>query len=167
MLKAKLLQRIAARLFRWAPPFLALFPVAAAALTTAGSAIENSFTATYRGAAGPATITSNRTKITVKDLSDPAIVPPRTGSTPAGKPVDFHHVITNRGNFSDSFLLQANAVSASLPAGGAFRLQLFQADGETPLSLGDGGAAQTPSVPPGGSVEVVLRVTPSPGPGSA
>ncbi|MBJ6751299.1 DUF11 domain-containing protein [Geomonas sp. Red421] len=132
------------------------FPGAARCLTPSGTVISHDFTARF---AMPALhqARSNQTQIVIKDLADPALVPPRTASAKVGVPVDFQHVLTNRGNFADSFQLKAVVARGVTDTGPAPTFRFYQADGVTPVPATTEGVQVIGPVPAGGSVDLVLR----------
>ncbi|HEY5514141.1 MAG TPA: OmpA family protein [Geomonas sp.] len=151
-------------LARWLALLLLLVPGTAAPLTPAGSVITHSFVASFGALTPPQGIGSNQTQVMVRDLADPTIVPARSAATLAGQPVDFPHTISNRGNSSDSFLLKAALKPGTLTESGAApAMQFFASDGRTPLAAGAGGSQVAGPLPPGASLDLVLRVTPPPG----
>jgi uncharacterized repeat protein (TIGR01451 family) len=132
-------------------------------LTPAGTVIRHDFTARF---ATPLLreVRSNQTTVSVKDLSDPELVPPRTATTNASVPVDFRHTLTNRGNLADSFRLVAKVVDAGLPENGqAPQLRFYAADGVTPIATDASGVQAIGPLQPGASVELILRATPPAG----
>jgi len=80
-------------------------------------------------------------------------------------PVSFLHTITNHANFPDRFLLKVvseRTQSSGTPS--ACRTAFYAADGKTALIDSDGdGYPETATIPPGGSLDVVLKVTPQAG----
>jgi len=149
-------------------PWLALLqllsPGAAAALTPSGSVITHSSQATFGASTPPRAVSSNVTRVTIRDLADPIIIPARYAATLASRPLDFLHTISNRGNSTDSFLVKATLFQGA-PAGSitAPGMRFFTGDGITPLSSDADGNQVTVPIPPGGSLDLVLRVTPAPG----
>ena len=142
---------------------LLALPGTAFPLTPAGTVIRHDFSARF-ATPGVREVRSNETQVSVKDLSDPELVPPRTATTSATVPVDFRHTLTNRGNFPDSFRLKAAAVDAALPENGqAPQLRFYAADGVTPFPTDAGGLQVIGPLDPGVSVELVLRATPAAG----
>ncbi|WP_224982763.1 OmpA family protein [Geomonas agri] len=131
-------------------------PGAALSLTPSGTVISHDFTARF---AIPALrqLRSNQTQIAIKDLADPALVPPRTATAKAGAPVDFQHVLTNKGNFADSFQLKAVVAQGVTDTDPAPTLRFYQADGVTPVPTTSEGVQVVGPIPAGGSVDLVLR----------
>jgi uncharacterized repeat protein (TIGR01451 family) len=143
---------------------LLMLPETAAPLTPSGTVITHSFSARFSSPGQTVTITSTPSQVTIKDLSDPAIVPPRTAVTPAGQSIDFLHTVSNRGNSTDTFQLKADLVQGALPDRDVNpRMQFYSSDGKTLLPTDPGGFQLVGPVAPGASVDVVLRVTPPPG----
>ena len=139
-----------------------LVPEQAASLTPAGTVISHSFKAQFRTPSAQE-LGSNQSVVTIKDLTDPAIVPPRSAVTPAGQPIDFKHTVTNRGNSPDTFQLKASLLQGPLPDGDPPpKMQFFSADGKEPLPSDSTGAQVIGPVAPGASLDLVLRVTPAP-----
>ncbi|UFS68561.1 DUF11 domain-containing protein [Geomonas sp. RF6] len=147
----------------WGLLLLLSFPPSASPLTPAGTLIYHSFRGSYTSPAQ--TALSNASVVTVKGLSDPTIVPPRSAASPTGVPIDFLHTITNRANFPDRFLLKVASQRAQAATGvPPCRTAFYSADRKTALVDGDGdGYPETAFVAPGGSLDVVLRVTPAAG----
>jgi uncharacterized repeat protein (TIGR01451 family) len=139
-------------------------PRSATPLTPAGTVISHGFTARYLNASRPAELPSNQTRITVKDLADPLLVPPRKTVTAPGQPADFLHTVTNRGNSEDSFKLNASIVqgAGAAKAAGA-KIQFYAADGKTLLPADPQGNQVLGPIAPGASADVVLRVIPPAG----
>jgi uncharacterized repeat protein (TIGR01451 family) len=139
-------------------------PRSATPLTPARTVISHSFTARYLNASRPAELPSNQTRITVKDLADPLLVPPRKTVTVPGQPADFLHTVTNRGNSQDSFKLNASIVqgAGAVKTAGA-KIQFFAADGKTLLPTDAEGNQVLGPLAPGGSADLVLRVIPPAG----
>ncbi|QWV95660.1 OmpA family protein [Geomonas oryzisoli] len=133
-------------------------PGGALCLTPSGTVISHDFTARF---ATPLLrqARSNQTQITVRDLADPELVPPRTATARAGVPVDFQHVLTNRGNSPDSFQLKAAPQAGVTETGPAPALRFYQADGVTPVPVNPEGVQVVGPVPAGASVNLVLRAT--------
>ena len=151
---------------RWLALALLLLPGTAAPLTPTGSVIRHSFVTNFALQAQTRTVASNQTEITVKDLADLSLVPARSASTPPGQHFDFLHTLSNRGNAPDSFLLKASVLQALLPdSTPAPTLQFFVSDGLTPLGSDAAGNQVAGPLPPGGALDLVLRVTPAPGSG--
>ena len=145
---------------------LLFVPGTAAPLTPAGSVISHSFTARFGAPTPSRSVSSNRTEVTVKDLADPAIIPPRSAAIAAGQPVDFLHTVSNRGNSADSFQLKASLLLSPLldnAANAAPKLEFLAADGKTPLPTDGAGRQLLGPIAAGGSLDLVLRVTPPPG----
>ncbi|OGU05851.1 MAG: cell envelope biogenesis protein OmpA [Geobacteraceae bacterium GWC2_58_44] len=143
---------------------LVLIPETAAPLTPAGSVISHRFTARFGAPTPSREQGSNQTLISVKDLADPTIVPPRSAATAAGRPIDFLHSISNRGNSTDSFQLKASLLQELIPENRAApKLEFFAADGKTPLPKDPAGIQLIGPIAPGGSLDLVLRATPSAG----
>ncbi|QXE88057.1 OmpA family protein [Geomonas nitrogeniifigens] len=137
-------------------------PGAAPCLTPSGTVISHDFAARFATPA-PRQARSNQTQITVRDLADPELVPPRTATAKAGVPVDFQHVLTNRGNFPDSFQLKAVLQSGVTESGPAPALRFYLADGVTPVPANSEGVQVVGPVPAGGTVNLVLRAIPAAG----
>jgi uncharacterized repeat protein (TIGR01451 family) len=137
---------------------LLLVPQTAFPLTPAGTVINHSFSASFGAPSVSRSAASNETRVTVKDLADPLVAPPRTASRAPGRPVDFLHTVTNRGNGSDSFRLKATLVG--MAGGTGAKLEFFAADGATALAVDANAAPLLGPIAAGGSVDFVLRVTP-------
>ncbi|MBU5612715.1 DUF11 domain-containing protein [Geomonas sp. Red51] len=137
-------------------------PAAALSLTPSGTVISHDFAARFATPA-PRQVRSNLTQITIKDLADPELVPPRTATAKVGVPVDFQHVLTNRGNFPDSFQVKALLPQGVTESGPAPALRFYQGDGVTPVPTGPGGIQVVGPVPAGASVDLVLRAVPAAG----
>jgi uncharacterized repeat protein (TIGR01451 family) len=149
---------------RWLALALLLVPGTAASLTPTGSVIRHSFAVSFGSQTPPREVHSNQTQVTIKDLADPIIVPARSASSSPGRPFDFLHTITNRGNSPDSFQLKASSLKAVLPdSGSPLPMQFFAADGMTPLSEDGAGSQIAGPLAPGASLDLVLRVTPPQG----
>jgi uncharacterized repeat protein (TIGR01451 family) len=143
---------------------LLIIPETAAPLTPSGTVISHSFTARFATPLQSVSITSAPSQVTIKDLSDPAIIPPRTAVTPAGQSIDFLHTVTNRGNSSDSFQLKAELVQGALPDRDVTpRMLFYSSDGKTLLPTDTGRVQLVGPIAPGASVDVVLRATPPAG----
>ena len=140
---------------------LLLTPGTAAPLTPAGSVIRHSFVASYALQDPPREVISNQTEVTIKDLADPGIAPGRSASTGASQPVDFLHTVSNHGNSTDSFQLKASILQGLSPETGTPPgMRFFAGDGITPLPGDAGGNQVIGPIPPGASLDLVLRVTP-------
>jgi|GEM_PF-5731931 len=160
----------------WAKPPLAMLKVAVAlalspallvsmpalAATPAGTVIGHSFTARFGSSTPQKTVTSNQTAVTVQDLADPLLTPARTLAAAAGKPCDFLHTVTNRGNSTDSFQLFAVILGAA-GSNVSPTIQFLAADGSAPLPVDAGGVALLGPIAPGASLSLLLRVTPPAG----
>ena len=143
---------------------LLLVPGIAAPLTPAGTVITHSFTARFGAATPSGAATSNQTQVTVKDLADPTIIPSRSAASPTGRPMDFLHTVSNKGNSADSFQLQASLLQGVIPEKDpAPKMQFFTADGKTLLPVDSTGVQVIGPIAPGASLDLVLRVTPPPG----
>jgi uncharacterized repeat protein (TIGR01451 family) len=143
---------------------LLFIPRSATPLTPAGTVVTHSFTAKFLNASRASEQLSNQTRVTVKDLTDPLLVPPRKTVTAPGQPADFIHTITNRGNSEDSFKLSASILQgAGLKQAAGATLRFYSADGKTPLPVDAGGAQVIGPIAPGASVDLVLRVIPPSG----
>ncbi|MBJ6799369.1 DUF11 domain-containing protein [Geomonas sp. Red259] len=142
--------------------FALAFPGAVLSLTPSGTVISHDFSARF---AMPALrqARSNQTQITIKDLADPALAPPRTATAKVGVPVHFQHVLSNRGNSPDSFQLKAMVSQGVTDTGPAPTLRFYLADGVTPVSTNTEGVQVIGPVPAGGSVDLVLRAVPPAG----
>jgi len=113
--------------------FLLACPGTAAPLTLSGSVITHDFTARY---ATPvlSDMRSNQTRVSINDVADPVLIPPRNATTKAGVPADFLHTLSNRGNFADSFRLRASLAEGAHPDTGQVpQFRFYTADGLTPL----------------------------------
>ncbi|UPU34522.1 OmpA family protein [Geomonas paludis] len=131
-------------------------PGAALSLTPSGTVISHDFSVRF---AMPALrqARSNQTQIAIKDLADPALVPPRTASAKAGVPVDFQHTLTNKGNTADSFQLKAVVAQGVPDTGPAPTWRFYLADGVTPVPTTPEGVQVVGPIAAGGSVDLVLR----------
>lgn len=139
---------------------LVLAPRTAASLTPAGTVISHSFTAQF-AAPAPRSASSSTTQVTVHDLADPSIVPSRSVTGVAGKPVDFLHTVTNRGNSTDSFRLRCSLLQGvSGPPAAGTKMIFYASDGITPLPADASGVQVIGPLAAGTSLDVVLRVTP-------
>lgn len=145
----------------WVPLMLLMFPSIAFPITPAGTVVPHSFQLRFGSGGGSTLLTSNQTTVTVAQLGNQSIVPPRSVVALPGQPVDFLHTISNQGNAADSFQLSASPVDPLSVSGAVpMKMQFFAKDGKTPLPLDQSGAAVAGPVPPGGSLDVILRVTP-------
>ncbi len=132
---------------------LVLFPLPAPAGTPAGTVIPNVATAVYQASSLPCTSPSNTTAATVDVVAGVVIAPPRSGVVYPGSSVTYRHTVTNEGNAADRFDITG---ASSLGLGIAF----FAADNATLLADSNGnGIPDTGPVPPGGSVDIVVRIT--------
>ncbi|WP_236021469.1 OmpA family protein [Geomesophilobacter sediminis] len=140
---------------------LLLTPAAALPTTPAGTVVTHSCQLRY--GAAPTTVSSNETRVTVGGICDLTIAPPRNAVSHPGQAVDFLHTISNQGNAPDRFLLTA-VHAGGLPDGASpCRLEFYDKDGKTKLPLDTTGAALTGTVAAGGTLDVILRVTPPSG----
>ncbi|MBK6980971.1 MAG: DUF11 domain-containing protein [Betaproteobacteria bacterium] len=95
--------------------FIALAPRAALAAPAAGTVIGNQASATYLDASlAPRTATSNLVQTTVSQVKSFTLTAPGFRTASAGQTVYYPHTITNTGNGTDTFALNAPV------AGGAF-----------------------------------------------
>ena len=132
---------------------LVLFPGISPAASPSGTHITNLVFLDYRSSPTTATIQSNRTDVTVDGFYAVSIGPPWSGPAYPGTTVDIRHTVTNDGNMTDTFDLQGTS-SLGLP------LQLLASDGRTPLADSNGnGRPDAGPLPPGGTVDIVLRIT--------
>jgi uncharacterized repeat protein (TIGR01451 family) len=82
-----------------------------------------------------------------------SIGPPWSGPAYPGTSVDIRHTVTNGGNMADTFDLEGTS-SLGLP------LQILASDGQTPLADSSGnGIPDVGPIPPGGTIDIVLRIT--------
>ena len=143
--------------------FLLACPGTAAPLTLSGSVITHDFTARY---ATPvlSDMRSNQTRVSINDVADPVLIPPRNATTKAGVPADFLHTLSNRGNFADSFRLRASLAEGAHPDTGQVpQFRFYTADGLTPLPTDADGVQVIGPLAPGASIDLMLRATPLPG----
>ncbi|QXM11729.1 DUF11 domain-containing protein [Geomonas subterranea] len=141
---------------------LMVLPAAVCALTPSGTVISHGFSARF-ATPSPRQVHSNQTQITVRDLADPELVPPRSATAQAGVPVDFQHVLTNRGNFPDSFQLKVVPLQGVTESAPAPLLRFYQGDGVTPVPANPEGVQVVGPVAAGASVNLVLRAVPAAG----
>lgn len=126
---------------------LVLFSGSFAAQTPPGTVIPNVAT---HSSTSSSNVDSNTVIVTITQLNQVTIDPPRTSFIKPGKTVTVRHTITNCGNGLDTFNLEA----ASPPGFGA---QFFAADGVTPLTdtTGDG-MVDTGPLAGGAAMEIVI-----------
>ncbi|MBE0606322.1 MAG: OmpA family protein [Deltaproteobacteria bacterium] len=97
-------------------------------------------------------ISSNQTTVTVDNVVAVAISPPGSAVVYPGTTVSYRHTVTNMGNVSEVMDVEA---TSSLGYSYAF----YAADGVTPLPDSNGnGRPDVGSLPPGGSVDIVIKV---------
>jgi len=117
-----------------------------------GTQIPNVASLRFGPGVPPWTVPSNRTTVTVDNAVAVAISPPGSAVVYPGTTVSYRHTVTNRGNVSDVMDLEA---TSSLGYSYAF----YAADGVTPLQDGNGnGRPDVGSLPPGGSVDIVIKI---------
>ncbi len=142
---------------------LVLFARPAPAATPAGTVVPNAASVDYLSGATGYTIISNTTAATVDAVYGIAIGPPASGVVAPGASVTYRHTVANAGNTVDTFDVTG---ASSL----GFAIAFFASDNATLLADSSGnGIPDTGPVPPGGSVEIVVRLTAPPGvpPGSS
>jgi uncharacterized repeat protein (TIGR01451 family) len=101
----------------------------------------------------PPGLSSNQTTVTVDNAVSVAISPPGAAVVYPGTTVSYRHTVTNQGNLPDVMDLQA---TSSMGLSYAF----FAADGVTPLGDSNGnGRPDVGLLPPGGSVEIVIKIS--------
>ena len=123
------------------------------AATPPGTQISNIASVDYRTSPTASTIPSNQTAVTVGAFPAVSIGPPWSGIAYPGTTVTIRHTVTNGGNMTDTFDLEGTS-SLGLP------LQVLASDGQTPLADGNGnGIPDVGPLPPGGTVDIVLRIT--------
>jgi uncharacterized repeat protein (TIGR01451 family) len=132
---------------------LVLIPGISSAVTPYGTHITNLVSLEFRSNPGTATIPSNQTDVTADGFNEVSIGPPWSGSAYPGTAVDILHTVTNGGNMADTFDLEGTS-SLGLP------LQILASDGQTPLADSNGnGIPDVGPIPPGGTIDIVLRIT--------
>ncbi|OGP80112.1 MAG: hypothetical protein A2Z13_03555, partial [Deltaproteobacteria bacterium RBG_16_64_85] len=130
-----------------------LFPRLSPAATPPGTQITNLVNLEYLTSPTVYTIPSNQTAVTVGMYHAVSIGPPWSGIAYPGTTVTIRHTVTNGGNVTDTFDLNGTS-SLGLP------LQVLASDGQTPLADSNGnGMPDVGPLPPGGTVDVVLRIT--------
>ena len=138
---------------------LATLPALSLAAPAAGTVIGNQATATYNDAGGnPRTATSNLVQTTVTQVKSFTLTAPGARTAAPGQTVYYPHTITNTGNGTDTYTLNA-PVSSSFGAGPHGSLAYYiDANGD---GLPDNGTAIASSgpIPAGGTFRFVVAGT--------